>query len=162
MRIRRLQKSRALLPRVSSCAGWDFSFFVLLVLVRRILRRGLFTVGKALSAARSVPFRGRGAGHFCLQICPPLEAFGDFLLESEGSRLIEDAAAQLLRQVLLRDVCLRDRMGILIALVVAEVLHQARGSIPNVHWNLRGGGLARGLQGSAQSAIRRVRFRRRC
>src|ERR1700716_588292 len=50
-----------------------------------------------------VTLRGRRRGHFLLQISPPLEAFGDFLLESEGSRLVEDAAAQLLGQVLLRD-----------------------------------------------------------
>src|SRR5205814_8220362 len=104
---------------------------------RRIFRRAFFTAGKALSAMRSVPLRGRGAGHFCLQVSPPLEAFRDFLLESEGSRLVEDAPAQLLRQILLRDVCLWHRVGILVALVVPQLLHQARRRVPNVHWNLR-------------------------
>src|SRR5882762_937353 len=60
---------------------------------------------------------------FRLQVSPPGEAFRDFLLESEGSRLVEDAAAQLLGQELLRDVCLWHRMGVLVPLVVPQIFH---------------------------------------
>src|SRR3954467_12648385 len=122
----------------------------LLAVVRRIGRRTV--VVSPVVGRPFVTWCGRRRGHFCLQVCPPLEAFRDFLLESEGSRLVEDAAAQLLRQVLLRDVCLWNRMGILVPFVVPQVLHQARRSVPDVHWNLRGRALASGLHGRAQAA----------
>src|SRR5436305_12188008 len=98
----------------------------LLAVVRRVCRRTV--VVSAIVVGPFVILGGRLSGHFCLQIGPPLEALCDFLLESEGSRLVEDAATQLLRKVLLRDVCLWDRMGILISSVVAEVLHEGRWS----------------------------------
>src|SRR4051812_27239934 len=123
----------------------------LLAVVRRIGRRTV--VVSPVVGRPFVTWCGRRRGHFCLQVCPPLEAFRDFLLESEGSRLVEDAAAQLLRQVLLRDVCLWNRMRILIPRVVAEVLHEGRWSVPDVHWNLRRGALAGGSHRRAQAAV---------
>src|ERR1700736_1327577 len=94
---------------------------ILLAFVRRFWRRTL--VVRTICRLPFVTLRGRRRGHFLLQISPPLEAFGDFLLESEGSRLVEDAATQLLRQVLLRDVCLWHRVGVLVAFVVPQILH---------------------------------------
>src|SRR5437762_1848725 len=41
------------------------------------------------------------------EVLPPCQSFGNFLLESEWTRLVKPRAAQTLRKILLRDICLR-------------------------------------------------------
>src|SRR4030095_15023958 len=64
---------------------------------------------------------------------PPRQSFRDFLLEAEWSWLVEARAAQSVRQVLLRDICLRSAMRVLIPLTIAQFLHQTGRCIPDMH-----------------------------
>src|SRR6185312_5785793 len=61
-----------------------------------------------------------------LQLRPPRQAFGDLLLEPETPGLVEHRVAQFLGQILLRNVCLRGVVRVLVPLAVTQLLHQRR------------------------------------
>src|SRR5262245_56107140 len=78
-----------------------------------------------------------------LQVFPPRQPLGDLLLEAKSARLIERATPQFVRQILLRDVCLRNIVCVLIPRVVPQFLHQLGRRIPDVQgytlgWSLAG------------------------
>src|SRR5688572_13085267 len=86
-------------------------------------------------------------------LLPPSEPLCDFLLEAERTRLVELCPPEFIRQVLLRDVRLRNLVCVLVPLVVAQFLHQLRRGVPDVHRNGLRGSLSRGLHCRVQRPI---------
>src|SRR5687767_2438054 len=114
----------------------------------------LFFIGQSSLDFRFSPFIIlRPSPRFRLQLRPPGHSSRDVFLEAERPRLVEHSPPELFRQILLRDVCLRNAVRVLVPLVIAQFLHQAGWGVPDVHGNRLRRRLASGLDGRVQRPI---------
>src|SRR5689334_22121991 len=90
----------------------------------------LFFISLLRSFGVTVPTRLRAGTP--PQLLPPGDPLRDFLFERKRPRLVEPRAVKRIRQILLRDICLRGVMRVLVPLSISQFLHQTGGSIPDV------------------------------
>src|SRR4051812_18921010 len=88
---------------------------------------------------------------FAPQLLPPRQPLRNLLLEPERPWLVKARAAQGWRQVLLRDICLRCVVRVLIPRTIPQFLHQTSRRISNVQRNALRRVLACRLEGRTES-----------
>src|SRR6266542_3385654 len=91
-----------------------------------------------------------------LQFVPPRKPLGDVFLEAKRSRVIEHRSPKSVRQVLLRDVCLRDAVCVLVPLPISQFLHERGRGVADVKRNRRARRLSSGFESGVERAIRGV------